>query len=202
MHITAPIVFKRLIRKLIFYPIIVAYRSSNSRAIIDEDIVRWCGEQKIDHISYEDALTKLMFNSTFRTVLYHRLPNLPSLIKSIFKADRTFFISPSCEIDGGLFFWHPLSTYLYARHIGKNCTIRQLTTFGNLGRKNPAARPYIGDNVDIGVNVTIIGDVKVGNNVCIGAGAVITKDIPDNCNVVGNPAYIVRRNGVKCHEKL
>ncbi len=193
---------KSILRRIMFFPVMVAYRSSNNKSVIDEDIARWCMEQGMEGISKEGALTKLMFSRTFRTVLYFRLPELPSWVTKIYKADRSFFISPSCEIEGGLYFWHPLSTYLYARHIGKNCTIRQLTTFGNLGKKNPQARPYIGDNVDVGVNVTIIGDVKVGNNVSIGAGAVITKDIPDNCNVVGNPAYIVRREGRKCHENL
>lgn len=196
------ITLKRFVRKVMFYPVLVCYRRAGNRELIDEDITRWCAEHGVNNIRMEDALTKLMFNKTFRTVLYWRLPALPSFIKSVYKPDKSFFISPSCEIEGGLYFWHPLSTYLYARHIGKNCTIRQLTTFGNLGKKNPQARPYIGDNVDVGVNVTIIGDVKVGNNVCIGAGAVITKDIPDNCNVVGNPAHIIRRNGCKCLIKL
>jgi len=143
-----------------------------------------------------------MFNSSFRTVIYYRLTNLPNWVRSLYKNDDSFFISPSCEIDGGLFFFHPLSTYVYAKRIGKNVTIRQLTTFGNLGVKDPNARPVIGSNVDIGVNVTIIGNISIGDNVTIGAGSVITKDIPDNCNVVGNPAYIVRRNGVKCKEAL
>lgn len=43
----------------------------------------------------------------------------------------------------------------------------------------------IGDNVFIGAGAKIIGDVLVGNNVTIGANAVITKNIPDNCTVVG-----------------
>lgn len=185
-----------------FYPIVVAYNRSEKKNLIEEDIVRWCGEHNKSYTSIEDGLTKLMFNHTFRTVLYFRLPNLSNRVKRFYKRDESFFISPACEIDGGLFFWHPLSTYIYAKHIGKNCTIRQLTTFGNLGKKNPNALASIGDNVDIGVNVTIIGDVRIGNNVNIGAGSVITKDIPDNCNVVGNPAYVIRRNGVKCKELL
>ena len=45
----------------------------------------------------------------------------------------------------------------------------------------------IGDNVRIGSNATIM-PVKIGNNVVIGAGAVVTKDIPDNIVVKGNPA--------------
>ena len=48
-------------------------------------------------------------------------------------------------------------------------------------------KTIIGNNVRIGSNVTIL-PVKIGNNVVIGAGAVVTKDIPDNTTVKGNPA--------------
>lgn len=34
--------------------------------------------------------------------------------------------------------------------------------------------------------------VNIGNNVIIGAGAVVTKDIPDNAIVAGNPAKIIK----------
>ncbi len=47
----------------------------------------------------------------------------------------------------------------------------------------------VGDRVRIGSNSTIL-PVKIGNNVIIGAGSVVTKDIPDNCIVYGNPAKI------------
>lgn len=48
-------------------------------------------------------------------------------------------------------------------------------------------RTTIGDDVRIGSNATIL-PVKIGNHVIIGAGAVVTKDVPDNTTVVGNPA--------------
>ena len=48
------------------------------------------------------------------------------------------------------------------------------------------------DNVSIGANVTIIGDIKIGNNVIIGAGSVVVKDVTDNCIVAGNPARVIR----------
>jgi len=35
-------------------------------------------------------------------------------------------------------------------------------------------------------------DIKIGNNVTIGAGAVVTKNIPDNAVVVGVPAKIIK----------
>ncbi|MDR2798933.1 MAG: serine O-acetyltransferase, partial [Treponema sp.] len=45
----------------------------------------------------------------------------------------------------------------------------------------------IGDNVEIGAGAIIIGNIKIGNNVMIGANAVVTKDVPDDCTVVGIP---------------
>lgn len=50
----------------------------------------------------------------------------------------------------------------------------------------------IGDHVYIGVNVTIMPGVTIGNNVVVGACSVITKDVPDNCVVAGNPARVIR----------
>ena len=73
--------------------------------------------------------------------------------------------------------------------IGSNVLIRQCTTIGS---KGPAGRsPKIGDNVEIGANTVIIGDVEIGNNVKIGAGSVVTKSLPSDCVAYGNPAKIV-----------
>ena len=44
----------------------------------------------------------------------------------------------------------------------------------------------------IGSNVTILAGITVGENAVVGAGAVVTKDVPDNVIVVGNPARIIR----------
>lgn len=45
----------------------------------------------------------------------------------------------------------------------------------------------------IGLNVTILPGVTIGENVIVGAGAVVTKDIPKNSVVVGNPARIIKK---------
>lgn len=42
----------------------------------------------------------------------------------------------------------------------------------------------------IGSNATVLPGVTIGSNVIVGAGAVVTKDIPDNCIVAGVPAEI------------
>lgn len=55
------------------------------------------------------------------------------------------------------------------------------------------AKPItIGDNVWIGGNSVILMGVTIGNNVVVGAGSVVTKEIPDNAVVIGNPARIIK----------
>ena len=55
------------------------------------------------------------------------------------------------------------------------------------------AKPIaIGRNVWIGAGATIIGGVSVGENSVVAAGSVITKDIPPNTLVGGNPARVIR----------
>lgn len=44
----------------------------------------------------------------------------------------------------------------------------------------------------IGANATLLGGIVIGENAMIGAGAVVTKDVPANALVVGNPARIIR----------
>ena len=44
----------------------------------------------------------------------------------------------------------------------------------------------------IGVNATILPGITIGENAMVGAGSVVTKDVPPNTLVVGNPAIIVK----------
>jgi sugar O-acyltransferase (sialic acid O-acetyltransferase NeuD family) len=48
----------------------------------------------------------------------------------------------------------------------------------------------IGDFTTIGTNATILPKVSIGSNVIVAAGAVVTRDVPDNCMVAGIPAVI------------
>ncbi|MCD8048438.1 MAG: sugar O-acetyltransferase [Clostridia bacterium] len=50
----------------------------------------------------------------------------------------------------------------------------------------------IGNDVWIGGNVTVLPGVTIGDNVIVAAGAVVTKDVPDNCIIGGVPARVIR----------
>lgn len=78
--------------------------------------------------------------------------------------------------------------------IGSNCVLRHSTTIGvAVTSKNfEGEAPIIGNNVDIGSNVVILGSISIGNDAIIGAGSVVTKDVPVGAVIVGNPAKILR----------
>lgn len=54
----------------------------------------------------------------------------------------------------------------------------------------------IGNRVFIGAGSIIMPGVTIGNDVIIGAGSVVTKDVPDNCLYVGNPAKFLMNTDV------
>lgn len=130
-------------------------------------------------------------NSYYRKVFYYRVGPVFSLLISWLRPGcSTFIIPDSTKLGEGMLFAHPYSTVLNAKSIGNNFKCIHCVTIGKKGEK----RPVIGDNVTIGCNVCVIGDVHIGNNVTIGAGSVVVKDVPDNAVVVGNPARIIKYN--------
>nr|WP_202304576.1 acyltransferase [Cedecea sulfonylureivorans] len=65
--------------------------------------------------------------------------------------------------------------------------------------KRPRSKQYpsaflktiIKRGASIGANVTVLPGIKIGEKAIVGAGSVVTKDVPPNAVVIGNPAKIV-----------
>jgi acetyltransferase-like isoleucine patch superfamily enzyme len=55
-----------------------------------------------------------------------------------------------------------------------------------------AGRITLSDNIFIGTGALILPNVTIGSNCIIGANSVVTKNVPDNTVVAGNPAKIIR----------
>ena len=92
---------------------------------------------------------------------------------------------------------------LYPRgiHIGENTLVAGGATIlshdhcKRVGNNQPfLVDTFIGKNCFIAVGAIILPGVKIGDEVIVGAGAVVTKDVPSNNVVAGNPARIIREN--------
>lgn len=140
----------------------------------------------------------LLHEKSFRNVFYSRLGKIRYLLKLILWENNTCHIS-SKNIGGGLFIQHGDATYISPKSIGKNCYVNQCVT---IGYTNKTDAPIILDNVEIKAGAKVLGNIIVGNNVIIGANAVVVKSVPDNCTVVGIPAYIIKKDGERVNIKL
>src|SRR3569623_1197295 len=132
------------------------------------------------------------------------------------EVDESFLLIPPFYTAGG-----------YDIRLGLNVFINQYCTFHDLGGLDIADDVMIGPSVNIlttshpldpsrrravtigkpiviernvwtGASATIIGGVTVGENSVVAAGSVVTRDVPPNTLLGGNPARIIRSIGADC----
>ena len=184
-------VFGALIFGWLYIPHFFAYLSlsKNKRVLLRIDLNAMQNQLQIKIPFYLLLLFFLHNNPYYRSLFYFRIGPERALLISWYRTGvRDFFFSQTTKIGKAFYFTHPFSTIINAESIGDNFHCIHLTTVG----KSKDKRPIIGNNVQCGANVTILGGITIGNNVKIGAGAVVVKDIPNNCVVAGNPARVIR----------
>lgn len=183
---------KHALKKLLLIKLFNRYVSANS--VIQDDInqtimVRGC---KVTPDSIEKRFQHLMlYYPDFAFIFFWRTKQNNYRWKKWFAKDLTCKIFRSTKISGGMMCYHPFATVINAKSIGHNFQFRNGLTIGNKGNDNTKI-PTIGDNVTVGANVVIIGEITIGDNVVIGAGSVVVKDVPSNCVIAGNPAKIIK----------
>jgi serine O-acetyltransferase len=187
-------------------PLLILYALTTQRALIRQDVPSWLKALKISSSHFLFELLQLLGHyPEFRTLYYHRLRHGNLLVAALSVGFRFFYPEQTAlylncpDIGSGLFLQHAFSTTIGAERIGRNCWINQQVT---IGYTDDTRAPIIGNDVTIYAGAKVLGPIRIGNRVTIGANAVVVKNVPDDCVVVGVPAQIVRRGGVKVREPL
>ncbi len=196
--------YVRLLPLLIYY----FYLKDEKRNVIIKDLERYGIYHKNLLLNKRFSLLfiKAINNhKEFRNLFFHRISYSHKVILSLFaKEYNSLHMTPFPKMKispGGILFQHPFSTIINAASIGYGCVFRHNTTVGNV-HENLDSVPTFLKNVNVGASCVIVGKIIIGNNVTIGAGTVLTKSVPDNCVVVGNPARIIKKDGERCNIKL
>ena len=188
-----------MFRAAFVLPYVPLWRMSSARDLVAADMVRWRDAFEVGRGRDGSALfLRLMVERReFRSLFYHRI-RLPRVAQIFLPAMPTLYFATR-DIGPGLIIQHGFATIILARSIGRDCWINQQVT---IGASNRPGLPEIGDGVIINAGAKILGPIRVGNGARIGANAVVVKDVPPGCTVVGVPARIVRRHGERVDETL
>ncbi|GAC43637.1 maltose acetyltransferase domain-containing protein [Paenibacillus popilliae] len=186
--------------------------ASEKEKMIQGELYRAGDEELVRDRERARRLTRL-YNQTVETDYKERTSLLQSLFGSL---GEGFYIEPSFKCDYG--YNIHVGSRFYANfdcvlldvceiHIGDDCFLAPgVHIYTATHPLDPIARisgaefgkpVTIGDRVWIGGRAIINPGVTIGNNVVIASGAVITKDVPDNVVVGGNPARIIKTIDVK-----
>ena len=98
-------------------------------------------------------------------------------------------IHPGAQIGRRFFIDHGMGVVIgETAEIGDDVLIYHGVTLGGLSGSPGKRHPTIGNGVAIGAGAQVLGPILVGDGARIGANAVVTKDVPARCTVVGIPA--------------
>lgn len=165
------------------------------KAVLEQDPAARTG---LEILLCYPGIWALIFHKPAHWLYRHHMKLLARIISQITRWFTGIEIHPGAKIGRRCFIDHGMAVIIgETTEIGDDVTIYQGVTLGGTGKDTGKRHPTIGNRVMISSGAKVLGPFKVGNDVKIGAGAVVLKEVPDGCTVVGIPGTIVRRNGKK-----
>lgn len=124
------------------------------------------------------------------------MPILPRLVSHFNRWMTGIEIHPGAKIGKGVFIDHGMGVVIgETSEVGDNVTMYQGVTLGGTGKETGKRHPTVGANVVIAAGAKVLGPIVIGDNSKVGAGAVVIRDVPPNCTVVGVPGRVVMQEG-------
>ncbi|EMR02577.1 serine O-acetyltransferase [Cesiribacter andamanensis] len=175
------------------------YYTSKNKAIIDRDLDVWIRQLELPYSRTVAFVHLLVWHKEFRNLFYYRLKPWGHILNLIMPKLSSLYLNAK-YIGPGFFIQHGENSRINGEYIGANCWVNQDVA---IAFSNRTDRPTLQDGVKVHVGAKVLGKVTIGENSIIAANAVIVKNVPPNCTVVGvYPAYIVKENGIKVKKPL
>lgn len=138
----------------------------------------------------------LMWHTVAHWLYRHNIKLLARIISQLTRWVTGIEIHPGATIGRRCVIDHGMAVIIgETTEIGDDVTIYQGVTLGGTGKDTGKRHPTIGDRCVISTGAKVLGPFKVGNDCKVGAGAVVLREVPDGCTVVGIPGTVVRMNG-------
>ncbi|RNJ26289.1 serine O-acetyltransferase [Halosegnis longus] len=98
-------------------------------------------------------------------------------------------IHPGATVGERVFIDHGMGVVIgETAEVGDDVNMYHGVTLGGRSSERVKRHPTVEDDVTLGANATLIGDITIGEGATVGAGAVVVDDVPAGATVVGNPA--------------
>lgn len=130
----------------------------------------------------------------YQNTTFPLLKFLYKVIFRILKEIRHVEISRVTQIGAGLYIGHAYNITINPKAIlGKNINIHRGVLIGQTNRGGRRGAPVIGNEVWIGINAAIVGNITIGDDVLIAPNSYVNCDVPSHSIVFGNPCIIKHR---------
>lgn len=161
--------------------------------IFEKDIYRYYGgKETLKRKLLRPLEIKYIYNMRCASLAKNKIVKLYYKIKLRRLSRKTMIqISEKTSIGEGFYIGHTGRIIINKDAVlGKNVNIGTGVTIGQENRGKRKGCPRIGNQVWIGTNAVIVGNITIGDNVLIAPNSYVNKDIPSNSIVIGNPMVI------------
>lgn len=162
----------------------------NIRAIFEKDPA---ARNVLEVVLCYPGLHAIWIHRLARLFWVMKLKTLGRLISHLGRFLTGIEIHPGAKIGKGVVIDHGLGVVIgETAEVGDGVLIYQGVTLGGTSLSKGKRHPTLGNNVVVGAGAKVLGNIHIGADVKIGTMAVVVKDVPAGCTIVGNPGKIVR----------